>query len=204
MASRASLAVLVGCVLLAGACGGDDEAAPGTTTVTTTPPDGGETTTTEVDGDPTTTTTQPTTTLSTTTTTTVVTDPSGPDIQLFTLPQCDVIPGGALSGADVLNIAVAVRNGGPGPLDRLVPVVADSDTGLSARADHAISTGSAFSSVQVDLSSGAYGVSHRFTITADPENEITERDEANNSVVVTAHLPSSRPAEAEVVTCTSP
>lgn len=41
------------------------------------------------------------------------TDARGPDIQLFTLPECSVVPGGALSGADSLTIFVAVRNGTP-------------------------------------------------------------------------------------------
>ena len=131
------------------------------------------------------------------------TDPQGPDLQLFTLPECSVVPNGALSGADGLTIFVAVRNGGPGNLSRLVPVAMDSDSGLGSRSNNAISTGSSFNPLQVDLPNTAYSRTHRFTITADPDNEIVERDESNNAIDVTVRLP-GRPASATDVPCTSP
>lgn len=129
-------------------------------------------------------------------------DRSLPDIQLFTVPECSVVPGGALSGADNLTIFVAVRNGGPGPLERLVPVSVASDTGLGSRANSGISTGSAFSPLQVDLSPADYGRVHRFTVTADPDGEIPERDEGNNQLEVVVDLP-DRPDNAEDVACSS-
>lgn len=131
------------------------------------------------------------------------TDPQGPDLAFFTLPECSVVPGGGLSGADNLTMFVAVRNGGPGPFRGLAPVTVRSDTGLTSSTNAAISTGSSFNGLQVDLSTGSYGRSHRFTITADPANETTERDESNNVLRITVDLP-SRPSSATDVPCTSP
>lgn len=130
-------------------------------------------------------------------------DPTGPDIQLFTVPECSVVPNGSLSGADNLTIFVAVRNGGPGAIDRLVPVLLESDTGLRAESNNAISSGSAFNPLQVDLSADDYSRTHRFTVTADPNNEIIERDESNNVLTVTVTLP-ARPSSSQDVPCTSP
>jgi len=131
------------------------------------------------------------------------TDPSGPDLQLFTLPECNVIPGGALSGADVLTMFVAVRNGGPGDFAALAPVSISSDTGLNASLNSGISTGSSFTAMQVDLASGDYNRTHRFTITVDPNEQTLERDESNNDLQITVHLP-DRPDGETDVDCTSP
>jgi CARDB protein len=133
----------------------------------------------------------------------VSTDPNGPDFTLFTLPECSIVPNGALSGLDALSIFVALRNGGPGDWSQLVPFRMVSDTGLSAQGNTAISTGSSFSAMQVDLKPGDYGQSHRFTITADPDNTIVERDETNNELVVTVNL-GDRPTTSGNVDCTSP
>jgi CARDB len=133
----------------------------------------------------------------------VSTDPTGPDFTLFTLPECSIVPNGALSGLDALSIFVALRNSGPGVWSQLVPWRMVSDTGLSARGNTAISTGSSFTAMQVDLNTGDYGRSHRFTITADPDNTIVERDETNNELVVTVNL-GGRPTTSGNVACTSP
>lgn len=130
-------------------------------------------------------------------------DPTGPDIQLFAVPECSVVPNGSLSGADNLTILVAVRNGGPGAIDRLVRVLLESDTGLRAESNNAISSGSAFNPLQVDLSADDYSRTHRFTVTADPNNEIIERDESNNVLTVAVTLP-ARPSSSQDVPCTSP
>jgi hypothetical protein len=129
-------------------------------------------------------------------------DPKGPDLQLYTLPECSVVPGGALSGADGLIVLVAIRNGGPGTYSRLVPWEMSSNTGLSAHGNSAISTGSAFTSMQADLRPGDYNRVHRFSIKADPNNQIVERNESNNTVTVTVTLP-ARPTRAADVPCTS-
>ena len=129
--------------------------------------------------------------------------PKGPDLQLYTLPECSVVPGGALSGADGLTIFIAIRNGGPGSHSGLVPWEMSSNTGLSAHGNSAISTGSAFTAMQVDLRSGDYNRAHRFTIKADPANQIVERNESNNTLTVTVTLP-ARPARAGNVPCISP
>ena len=55
-------------------------------------------------------------------------DPAGPDFTLYTLPECSVVPGGAISGADAFTMMVAVRNSGPGSWNNLVPFKVGSDT----------------------------------------------------------------------------
>ena len=130
-------------------------------------------------------------------------DPAGPDFTLFTLPECNVVPGGALSGADALTMLVAVRNSGPGSWNSLVPFRVSSDTGLSAQGNTALSTGSSFTAMQVDLSPGDYSRTHRFTITADPNNQVRERDETNNELVISVALP-PRPTGTTNVNCSSP
>ena len=122
---------------------------------------------------------------------------------MITLPECSIIPNGALSGLDALSIFVALRNSGPGDWSQLVPFRMVSDTGLSAQGNTAVSTGASFTPMQVDLNTGDYGQSHRFTITADPDNTIVERDEANNELVVTVSL-GDRPTTSGNVDCTSP
>jgi hypothetical protein len=128
-------------------------------------------------------------------------DPAGlPDFTLFTLPQCDFVPGGALSGADALGIQVAVRNSGPGDWESLVPFSLVSDTGLQAQGNTAISAGSSFTSMQVDVGLGDSNRAHRFTITVDPNNEEAERNEDNNSIEVLVVLP-PRPNTAVELSC---
>ena len=125
------------------------------------------------------------------------------DLSLFTLPECGVVPGGALSGADNLTIFVAVRNSGPTQLSQLATFTIASDTGLIGGGNAAVSTGSSFAAMQVDLRPDDYGRSHRFTVTVDPNNDIAERDESNNTLRVTVSLPGP-PNNAQDVPCTTP
>lgn len=128
------------------------------------------------------------------------TDINGPDFTLYSAPECSVIPGGSLSGADNLTIFVSVRNGGPGLFSRLVPYELRSDTGLSGGGSSSLSTGASFTAMQVDLKSSDYDRTHRFTITADPANTVVERSESNNSLIVQVSLP-ARPGGTTNVTC---
>jgi hypothetical protein len=128
------------------------------------------------------------------------TDSSGPDFTLFSLPECSVIPGGSLTGADNLTIFVSVRNSGPGSFSRLVPFELRSDTGLVGGGNTTLSTGSSFTAMQVDLKPSDYSRIHRFTITADPANSVVERSESNNSLTIQVSLP-SRPSGTTNVTC---
>jgi hypothetical protein len=130
-------------------------------------------------------------------------DPAGPDFTLYTLPECSVVPGGAVSGADAFTMLVALRNSGPGSWNSLVPFKVVSDTGLASQGNTAVSTGSAFTAMQVDLTTGDYSRAHRFTVTADPDNQIRERDETNNELTVSVALP-PRPTGTTNITCTSP
>ncbi len=229
LAFRVRSITLVALLISAGACGGDgDKAAGGGVTTlgrdagavttaggggaaTTIPGGGGGGTTTSRVADVTTTrgggSGTTTSRVADVTTTrgggTLATNPRGPDIQLFTLPECSVVPNGALSGADNLTILVAVRNGGPGPMSSLVRVSVRSDSGPRSDSNNTISTGSSFNPLQVDLSISDYNRTHRFTITADPENAVVEHDESNNQVVVSVRLP-TRPSRSQDVPCTSP
>jgi hypothetical protein len=130
-------------------------------------------------------------------------DPAGPDITLFTVPECSVVPGGALSGADALTMLVAVRNSGPGSWNSLVPYRVVSDLGPSGEGNTALSEGSNSTAMQVDLGPGDYSRIHHFTITADPNNQIRERDESNNQLMISVSLP-PRPTGTVTVGCTSP
>jgi hypothetical protein len=125
------------------------------------------------------------------------------DLSLYTVPECSVIPGGALSGADNLTVFVAVRNSGPAQLSQLVPFTLTSDTGRAGGGNTAISTGTDFTAMQIDLGLDDYGRSHHFTVTVDPIDEIAERDESNNTLELTVVLP-DRPNLAEDVPCTTP
>jgi hypothetical protein len=130
-------------------------------------------------------------------------DPAGPDFTLYTLPECSVVPGGAISGADAFTMLVALRNSGPGSWNNLVPFRVSSDTGLSGQGNTAVSTGTAFTAMQVDLTPSDYSRAHRFTITADPDNQIRESDETNNELTISVALP-PRPTGTTNITCTSP
>ncbi len=127
-------------------------------------------------------------------------NPGGPDFVLFSLPECSVVPGGSLSGADNLTLFVALRNAGPGDWTTLVPFRLTSPTGLSGGGNTAISTGSAFTGMQVDLRPADWSGTHRFTITADPDNAVVERDESNNTLEIDVTLP-PRPSGATDVAC---
>jgi hypothetical protein len=130
-------------------------------------------------------------------------DPAGPDFTLYTLPECSVVPGGAISGADAFTMLVALRNSGPGTWNNLVPFRVSSDTGLAGQGNTAVSTGTAFTAMQVDLTPSDYSRAHRFTITADPDNQIRESDETNNELTISVALP-PRPTGTTNITCTSP
>lgn len=129
-----------------------------------------------------------------------VEDPQGPDLVLFTVPECSVVPGGALGGGDALTMFVAVRNAGPGAVGRLVPFELVSDTGLTGSGNTAVATGSATTPMQVTVGPADYGTTHTFAITADPANEIVERDESNNSLRLAVDLV-ARPSGAADVPC---
>jgi CARDB len=130
-------------------------------------------------------------------------DPAGPDFTLFTLPECSVVPGGAISGADAFTMLVALRNSGPGTWNNLVPFRVSSDTGLSGQGNTTVSTGTAFTAMQVDLTASDYSRAHRFTITADPDNQVRESDETNNELTISVALP-PRPTSTTNITCSSP
>jgi hypothetical protein len=130
-------------------------------------------------------------------------DPAGPDFTLYTLPECSVVPDGAVSGADAFTMLVALRNSGPGSWNSLVPFKVSSDTGLTSQGNTAVSTGSAFTAMQVDLTTADYSRAHRFTITADPDNQIRERDETNNELTISVALP-PRPTGTTNIACSSP
>lgn len=123
-----------------------------------------------------------------------------PDFVLFSLPECGIVPEGALSGADALGIFVAIRNSGPGVWANLVPYSMVSDTGLRGEGNSSVSIGSSFAHMQVEVGRDDYNEVHRFVVTADPNNEIPEVDETNNALVVRVELPPA-PKSAVEVSC---
>jgi hypothetical protein len=134
-----------------------------------------------------------------------VTDPNGPNFFFarYPVPECAVVPNGALSGADALTMFVAVRNSGPGRFDKLVPVDAASDTGIRWSQNTTLSTGTEVNAMQTDLNANAYNRTHRFTFTVDPGNATVEKDESDNNFTISVHL-SDRPISSTDVPCTSP
>lgn len=123
-----------------------------------------------------------------------------PDFSLFSLGECGLVPEGALSGADALGIFVAIRNSGPGVWANLVPYALVSDTGLRGEGNSSVSLGSSFAHMQVEVGDEDYKKVHRFVVTADPNNEIPELDETNNTLVVRVELPPA-PKSAVEVSC---
>jgi hypothetical protein len=195
-----ALVTLVGCspspgpITTAPEGGATTSTAPAGGGTPTTPPEGGTPTTPTGEGG------TPTAPPGDDTPTALPTDSSGPDFTLFSLPECSVIPGGSLTGADNLTIFVSVRNSGPGSFSRLVPFELRSDTGLVGGGNTTLSTGSSFTAMQVDLKPSDYSRIHRFTITADPANSVVERSESNNSLTIQVSLP-SRPSGTTNVIC---
>ena len=136
-------------------------------------------------------------------TTTSEPEPSDVDLHLYALPECSNVLDGALDGGDNLVLFVAVRDGGPQPVSGPVVVTVSSDTGLSSRATTGVSAGSTFTGMEVSLGSSDYNKTHHFTITADPDDDVAERDEENNQLRISVPLGSRQQSEGDVP-CTSP
>ncbi|SNY73408.1 hypothetical protein [Paractinoplanes atraurantiacus] len=124
-----------------------------------------------------------------------------PDLTLSTAKlRCSVVRNGALSGADVLAVDLAILNAGVAPVRRLVPFRLSSRTGITGRGSSGISDGTAVTAMQADLDPGDYNRTHVLTARVDPDDEIAESDEVNNRVTVAVAL-GSRPEAAADVPC---
>jgi hypothetical protein len=187
----AALAAVIGLVLASDDDGDDDDAGASTTTdgpggsgtsATTDDTAGGSTTT---DGG----------TASTTTTI----DEVGPDLAVFLEGRCDVIGGGALSGADVLNIYLRVRSVGEEEVDTTVRTAATSDTGLVGQAIHGVSDSAASVALQVDLAPQDYGRTHRIEVETEATQALDETDRDNNIAELELTLPASPPGSGQVI-----
>jgi hypothetical protein len=108
------------------------------------------------------------------------TDPEGPDVQVSTPVACRVLPNAFVTGRDTLEILVTLRNGGPGGFGSTVPMSVSGDTVFGRRPVKATGALGSLSAVAVDLVAADYNRFHLFTITADPDNTITESNESNN------------------------
>ena len=126
-------------------------------------------------------------------------DEVGPDLALFLEGRCDVIGGGSLSGADVLNIYLRVRDVGEEEVDSSVRTSATSDTGLAGQALHGVSDSAASVALQVDLAPQDYGRTHRIEVETEATETVDETDRANNVAGFTLTLPSSPPGSGEVL-----
>lgn len=108
--------------------------------------------------------------------------------------DCNYVPNGHLSGADLLNVNFffLIIGGNPGDVDAMT-VSGTSDTGLST----SYSAGphnQAVSVAQFALRAGDFGRTHTLTITVDAADELPETDESDNRIRVTVSLPSPRPS----------
>jgi beta-lactam-binding protein with PASTA domain len=110
--------------------------------------------------------------------------------------ECGYIPGGHLSGADLLNVFFRMQIEGGTPQETgLVQVRGQSNTGLTA-SHNAAPSNQAFTASQFALDANAFGRTHTILITVDPDNRIAEASTADNTIRVTVTLPSPRPTQA--------
>jgi hypothetical protein len=127
---------------------------------------------------------------------------TAPDIKVDPVEKCELWPGWSVSGGDVVNLFLPVRNAGNAVLNALVSVRAEGSSGL---AGSAFWDGKASWTVAgVAITGQEYGQQQRFTIIADPENVITELDESNNEMTVLVDFPSAPPSTTAALNCVSP
>lgn len=122
------------------------------------------------------------------------------DLYLQALQGCSYVPNGSISGIDSLTMFVGIQNTSPQQVDALVPYSISSDTGLQGSGRAVTSQGAAETPMQVVLRPEDFDRTHRFTAVADPGNEIPERDELNNTILIEVFMP-SRPAVSQSIPC---
>jgi hypothetical protein len=192
----AALAAVVGLVLAARSDDDDSEAA-GAEGATTTQAGGGEGT--DGGGGTGGSTTDTTAGGGSAESTTTTSDEPGPDLGIFLEGRCDIVGGGALSGLDVLNIYLRVRNVGEVTYDGVVRTEAVSDSGLVGGATHGVQDGAASVALQVDLAPQDYGRTHEFEVETTATEDLDETDRSNNAATIEIPLPSSPPGPGRVI-----
>jgi len=117
--------------------------------------------------------------------------PQGPqsnlDIYWVQPLECAIVARGGTGGADGLTIFVGLRSGGE-TVDSLVPVRASTDSGGSSSANAAAGSDGS-TAVQVNLAAGDYGRTLAVTVTADPDNTISESNKSNNTLNIAIDMP---------------
>lgn len=109
--------------------------------------------------------------------------------------ECSYVPGGHLSGADLLNVHFYFLIIGGNPPDvPPVSVTGQSDTGLTTSYNGGPHN-QAVNTAQFALREGDFGRSHSVTLTVDAGNEVSETSESDNRIRVSVALPSPRPTQ---------
>jgi hypothetical protein len=137
---------------------------------------------------------------------------NAPDIKVYPVEKCELVPGGSVSGGDVVNFLLPIRNVGNVAVDSLVEVSTEGSSSLVGRGVGSVAvpvpdgTASATpATVAIAAITGQeYGHQQRFTIIADPENAIVELDESNNEMTVLVDFPPAPPSGAAALNCESP
>jgi hypothetical protein len=125
----------------------------------------------------------------------------GADLTLA-LAECQLILGGAPSGADALNILVHTLNEGTVPVSRAVVEVATGN--VSNRGSAPITGRDSVIAPFLELQEGDYTGPTDVTLTIDPDDEIPETRRDNNTLVARVELPSARPTQnIESLPCSS-
>jgi hypothetical protein len=116
-----------------------------------------------------------------------------PDLKVYEVTDCDIVREGSLSGSDVLNLYFRIQNMGTLGVLHVVPFRIESNSGLNGHGTTWVDV-SAQPGGQVDIAPQDYDRQHLFRITVDPNNEVMELDESNNTVDVMVTFPPSRPS----------
>lgn len=130
---------------------------------------------------------------------------NAPDVKVFPVEKCELVPGGSLSGGDVINFSLPVVNVGNVVIESLVTIRAEGGSGLIGTKTVAVPEDTESSTAaSVAITGQEYGEQQRYTIRADPENVIAELDESNNETVVLVDFPPAPPSGEVALTCDSP
>jgi len=129
---------------------------------------------------------------------------NAPDIKVYPVEKCELVPGGSASGADVVNFLLGIHNVGNVVLDSLVTVHTESSSGLVGTQNFAVPDSTASTAASVGITGQEYGQQPRFKIIADPDDVIAELDESNNETTVLVDFPPAPPSGTAALACESP
>src|SRR5262245_15146825 len=117
--------------------------------------------------------------------------PPGPDLRVVTTPSCDLMP--LFAGDYLFNVDVGAAASGPLGERTTVPVrLRNERTRAETTADVVITQDPASATptniVTMGVPPSDTGLVERYTLTVDPDDQVTESDETNNTVTVEVTL----------------